>query len=345
MRVAVVNNWAPFLRGGAEILADALITKLQAYGHDAVLVRLPFRWDLPEKIPEYILACRCLRLHNVDRVIALKFPAYFIPHDNKVLWLLHQFRQAYDLWGTPLQDLPDSQEGHRIREIVIQSDNAYLPECRAIYTNSQITGERLRKFNGLASSVLYPPLPDPARFTAESYGEFIFVPGRITAAKRQHLAVEAMRYVRSGVRMVVAGPPETAADRTRLEELIALHSLGGRVEIIPRFITDQEQAAYYANCLACAYLPHDEDSYGYVTLEAAQAAKATLTCVDSGGITILVLHGRTGLVAEPDPRALAGAIDRLYENRGAARRMGEAAREHMRTLRIEWDHVIERLTA
>src|SRR5690242_6786284 len=186
MRVAVVNNWAPFLRGGAEFLADALVSKLQTYGHEAVLVRLPFRWDSPEKIAEHILASRCLRLHNVDRVIALKFPAYFIPHDNKVVWLLHQFRQAYDLWGTGLQDLPDSSVGRRIREIVIQSDNAYLPECRAIYTNSHITGERLRKFNNLDSTVLYPPLSDPDRFRTEGYGDFIFVPGRITAAKRQY---------------------------------------------------------------------------------------------------------------------------------------------------------------
>jgi glycosyltransferase involved in cell wall biosynthesis len=345
MRVAVVNNWAPFLRGGAEFLADALVSKLQAYGHEAVLVRLPFRWDSPEKIAEQILACRCLRLHNVDRVIALKFPAYFIPHDNKVVWLLHQFRQAYDLWGTPLQDLPDSSMGRRIREIVVQSDNTYLPECRAIYTNSHVTGDRLRKFNNLDSSVLYPPLFDPARFITEGYGDFIFVPGRITAAKRQYLAVEAMRYVRSSVRMVVAGPPETAADRTRLEELVARYALGDRVALIARFISDQEQASYYAKCLACAYLPHDEDSYGYVTLEAAQSAKATLTCTDSGGITILVLDSRTGLVAQPDPQALAGAFDRLYENRAEAQRMGEAAREHMRSLRIEWDHVIERLTA
>jgi glycosyltransferase involved in cell wall biosynthesis len=345
MRIAVVNNWAPFLRGGAEILADALTTKLRAYGHETVLVRLPFKWAPPEKIPEHILACRCIRLHNVDRVIALKFPAYFVPHDNKVLWLLHQFRQAYDLWDTPLQDLPNSPDGLRIREIVIQSDNSYLPECRAIYTNSHVTSERLRKFNGIDSIVLYPPLLNAARFTTEGYGDFIFVPGRITAAKRQHLVVEAMRYVRSGARMVVAGPPETVADQTRLEELVARHSLGGRVEIIPRFISDEEQSAYYANCLACAYLPYDEDSYGYVTLEAAQSAKATITCADSGGITILVRHGRTGLVVEPDQQALADAIDRLYEDRAGVQRMGKAAREHAQSLRIDWDHVVERLTA
>jgi glycosyltransferase involved in cell wall biosynthesis len=154
-----------------------------------------------------------------------------------------------------------------------------------------------------------------------------------------------MRHVRSGVRMVIAGPPETAADQTRLEDIVKRYSLQDRVEIIPRFISEEEKLARYASALACIYIPHDEDSYGYVTLEAAQAAKPTITCHDSGGITILVLDGRTGLVSEPDPQALAAAIDQLYSDRARAERLGQAAQEHIRTLKISWDHVVERLTA
>ena len=43
-------------------------------------------------------------------------------------------------------------------------------------------------------------------------------------------------------------------------------------------------------CLAVAYIPYDEDSYGYVTLEACLAKKAVITCTDSGGIDALVRH-------------------------------------------------------
>jgi glycosyltransferase involved in cell wall biosynthesis len=275
----------------------------------------------------------------------LKFPAYYVPHDNKVLWLLHQFRQAYDLWGTPLQDLPDSPEGRRIRETIIRSDNVFLPECRAIYTNSEVTATRLRQFNGFDSFVLYPPLLNAAAFTTKGYGEYVFVPGRITLAKRQHLALEAMRHVRSGVRMVIAGPPETPADEARLRAIAARHSLEDRVQIIPRFISEADKTERYAEALACIYIPHDEDSYGYVTLEAALSAKATITCADSGGITILVQNDRTGLVSNPEPEAIANAIDQLYNDRTQAVRLGRAALEHARGLRIEWDHVIERLTS
>ena len=345
MRIAVVNNWAPFLRGGAEYLADALTHKFREYGHSALSIRLPFRWSPPERILDHILACRCVRLANVDRVVALKFPAYFVPHENKVLWLLHQFRQAYDLWGTALQDLPDSADGRRIRDTIVRSDNEFLPEFRTIYTNSHVTADRLRRFNGIESTVLYPPLLRSDHLVEGDYGDYIFVPGRITLAKRQHVALEAMRHVRTAVRMVIAGPPESEADTGRLREIAARFSLGDRVRIVPQFIAEEEKASLLSDALACIYIPHDEDSYGYVTLEAAHAAKATITCSDSGGITILAIDGQTGLVCDPDPRALAAAIDRLYLDRTEAARLGRAARDLIRTLKIDWDHVIERLTS
>src|SRR5262245_12639965 len=98
MKVAVVNNCVPFIAGGAEHLASALTAKLVEYGHEAMLIRIPFSWEPPHKIVESMLACRMLRVPSVDRLIALKFPVYYLSHPNKVLWLLHQFRQAYDLW-------------------------------------------------------------------------------------------------------------------------------------------------------------------------------------------------------------------------------------------------------
>jgi len=344
MRIVIVNSWVPFLKGGAEHLADALTCKLGEYGHEAILVRLPFSWNPPEKILEHILACRCVRLHNVDRVIGLKFPAYCVPHENKVLWLLHQFRQAYDLWDTDLQDLPGSAEGRGIREAIIRADNSFLGECRAIYTNSHITRDRLRRFNGISSSVLYPPLRDSTHLVANEYGDYVFLPGRITAAKRQHLAVEAMHYVKSGVRMVVAGMPETPADLVRLEEIITRYSLEKRIHLIPRFISEEEKARWFADALACVYVPRDEDSYGYVALESAHASKAIVTCSDSGGTTILAIEGLTGYVTSPEPQAVAAAMDLLYTDREKARQLGRAAHDHMMTLKIDWESVIDRLT-
>ena len=141
-----------------------------------------------------------MRIPNVDRVIALKFPAYFVPHPNKFLWLLHQFRQAYDFWGTQFQHLPDSPEGREIRETIIAADNSFLKEAKRIYTNSHVTADRLMRFNRFPAEVLYPPLLHENVFRCDSYGDYIFSPGRINRTKRQYLLVEAMQYCSTEVR-------------------------------------------------------------------------------------------------------------------------------------------------
>jgi glycosyltransferase involved in cell wall biosynthesis len=345
MRIAILNNCVPFVSGGAEHLATALDRKLREYGHESILVRIPFRWHPPEKILEHMLACRCFRVAGVDRVIGLKFPAYYIPHPNKVLWLLHQFRQAYDLWGTPYQDLPGTPEGLAVRDAIIRSDNTFLAECRRIYTLSSVTGDRLAKFNGIPSSVLFHPLERSDHLFCRDSGDYIFCPSRVTAGKRQYLLVESMKHVKTGVRLVIAGRPETGDDLRRIEQVIEAGRLGDRVQLLPRFISEEEKAELFADCLACAYIPYDEDSYGYVTLEACHCRKATVTCTDAGGVQLLVRDGDTGFVVPPEPEALASAFDRLFTDRQAARAMGSAAHDHMLALKITWDHVIESLTS
>ena len=345
MKIAVINSAVPFLRGGAEQLADSLITKFREYGHQALLVRIPFCWEPPSKILEHMLACRLMRIPGADRVVALKFPAFYVPHDNKVLWLLHQFRQAYDLWGTTLQGLPDSDEGREIRDCITKADNTYLREARRIFTNSDTTSARLSKFNKLDSEVLLPPLLNDEQFSCQGYGDYIFAPGRINDAKRQRLLVESMEHCRSGVKLLLAGRAETRAEADGITAIIRERGLEDRVQFVERFITEDEKVEWFSQALGAAYIPYDEDSYGYVTLESFLSRKPVITCIDSGGIHELVKDRTTGRVVPSEPKALAAAMDALYSDKADARRMGEAGYELARTRDISWDNVIRALTA
>ena len=344
MKVLVVNNAVPFIRGGAEELADHLVRRLNATkGVEAELLRIPFRWEPADRIVEEILLNRNLRLYNVDRAIALKFPAYLIPHAEKTLWLLHQFRQAYDLYDAGLSHLCDNGRGAEIMRLVRKADGELFGTCRRIFTNSPVTQGRLRKFNAVDSTVLYPPLNDPCRFMGGEYGSYIFAGGRVGPGKRQHLLVEAMRYVRSHVSLVIAGPPDNEAAGTELEELVAMHQLSGRVELRLGYRARDEIAALANGALACAYLPIDEDSLGYVTMEAFAAAKAVVSVEDAGGVLEIVRDGETGLVVWPDPEAIAVAFDRLAGDRSRTRAMGRAAKELLQSKNITWEATITRL--
>ena len=77
-------------------------------------------------------------------VIALKFPAYLVQHERKVVWLIHQHRSAYELWDHPeFADLYEQVEGPQVRDMVQRSDRIALGEAKRIFTNSANVQDRL----------------------------------------------------------------------------------------------------------------------------------------------------------------------------------------------------------
>ena len=343
MKVLVVNNAAPFQRGGAEELADHLVRRLNATpGVQSELVRVPFAWEPAERLIEEMLIAKGLRLHNVDRVIGLKFPAYLIPHEEKVLWLLHQFRQAYDLSEAGQSHLDFDETGRAVKAAIRAADNDCFAQCRKIYCNSPVTQNRLTKFNGVSSEVLYPPLNDGELFTGGDHGDYVFAGGRVAAGKRQHLLIEALALLPKGPRLVIAGPPENEAYAQRLRTLVEDLDLKDRVDLRFGFHPREDIARWANGALICAYLPFDEDSVGYVTMEAFAAGKAVLTVTDSGGLLEIVSED-TGAVTEPTPEALAAAMDRLTSDKGRAISLGGAARDLWRNKNVTWEATVRRL--
>lgn len=336
---------APFVRGGAEELADHLVKNLNLQrGVSAEQIRLPFSWDPAERLIEQMFVAQSLRLYNVDRVIGLKFPAYMIPHQHKTLWLLHQYRQAYDLFDLGQSNLSDGERGAEIRRLITACDNRCFSECRAIYALSSEVQDRLHRYNGVKSHVLMQPINDPEDFAGEiSDGGYVFAGGRINEGKRQRLLVEAMAHVRSPVKLVVAGPPGAAADAERLRELVTKHRLHDKVVLDFGYLPRSAISAYVRGALGCAAVPINEDCPSYVVMEAFTCGKAVVTSADAGGVLQIVKDGETGLVTEAEPRALAAAFDRMFLDRGATAKMGKAAKRTIQALHLTWPKTIERL--
>jgi glycosyltransferase involved in cell wall biosynthesis len=344
LRVAVASSFIPFTRGGDTVLVDGLVEALRRRGHEVETIMLPF-WPDPEQMVEQMLAYRLLDVSDAgERLIAVRTPSYLLRHPSKVVWFIHHHRPAYDLWETPWGNDP-SGEGDQLREAIMGADHLYLREARAVFTNSAIVGERLLRFNAISSRILHPPLPESARYREGPFGDVIFAPGRLAPTKRQELLVRAMGRVRSPVRLVLAGPPDQPEHEQALRKLIDELNVHDRVELRAGWIPESDKQQLLADCLACAYIPYDEDSYGFVTLEAFASHKPVITCNDSGGTLELVHDRETGLVTEPDPDQLAAAFDTLYDNRELAAQLGAAGHAHTRTLAISWDTVVQRLLA
>jgi len=156
MKVLITTVRIPFITGGAEFLAWNLRDALLRHGYEAEIIGIPFNGEAPEVIEEQIVASRLFGLSSQsDLCIGLKFPAYYMPHDNKVLWILHQYRAVYDLWDYEYNGIKDHPQGTFIRDVIYRADNTYLPEAKRIYTIADNVTGRLKRFNGIQSTTLY----------------------------------------------------------------------------------------------------------------------------------------------------------------------------------------------
>jgi glycosyltransferase involved in cell wall biosynthesis len=348
MRILIATVKVPFIRGGAELHAENLQTALEVRGHEVDVVAVPFHWSPPEQILDRMVVCRMLDMTEtargpVDLMIALRFPAYYMRHPKKVVWLLHQYRSAYELWDDPQVDLGYWPNGRLVRDAIIDADRTVLPEAMKIFANSRTVAERLRKYCGLDSVPLYHPPPLHNRIYHAKAADYVFFPSRITPLKRHSLVLKALEKTRSGVRVAFAGEPEGEEYMAEIRAESRRLSIEDRILWLGK-ISNEELLERYSKCVAVIYPPLDED-YGYVSLEAMIAGKPVVTCTDSGGPNEFVVHEETGLVVMPEPAAIADALDRLWGNRARSESMGHAGRARYDSLNISWDHVVNELLA
>ncbi|MGF1552551.1 MAG: glycosyltransferase [Paracoccaceae bacterium] len=348
MRFAVVRTQVPFVHGGAERHAANLCVALRRHGHEAAEVSIPFRWYPGPVLVDHVMAAKLIDLERfegapVDAMIGLKFPAWLARHPNRLFWILHQHRQAYDQWDSGHSDLLHEPDGAAIRSMIRAEDRRVLgAPGTAVFANSGNVAARLKRYLGLGATPLYHPPPNAEALRPGAAGDYVLAPGRIGPAKRQGLLVEALAETRA-LRLVVAGPADDAAYLDRLRERARALGVDDRIEWTGA-IDDETMVRLYAGARAVAYVPVDED-YGYVTLEAMLAAKPLVVTTDSGGPLEFVRDGTEGLVVAPEAGALAHAFERLADDPAEAERMGEAGHARYASMAIAWDTVVERLVA
>jgi glycosyltransferase involved in cell wall biosynthesis len=339
--VLVCESQVPFVQGGAEFHVDELVRQLCEHGYRTERVRVPFKWYPKSEILAHAAAWRLLDLSEsngrpVDLVIATRFPTYFVRHPNKVAWLIHQYRAAYELAGTPYSDFEHVEDDVALRDRIAALDTAMLGECRRLFANSANTGRRVTRFNGLHVEPLYHPPRLAARLHGGPADFYMLSVSRLESVKRIDLAVRAMAYAPEELTLLIAG---TGTQRDALEQLATSIGVSNRTQFLGE-VSDDDLIDLYAGALGVIFVPFDED-FGYVTLESFLSHKPVITAVDSGGPTEFVVDGINGDVCPAEPEALGAAMSRLHADRARAAALGDAGFERARS--ITWSGVIERL--
>ena len=339
MRIAVCRPQVPFAYGGAEIFSDTLVEQLRERGHEAEIVSIPFKWYPGHRVLTQAFLWRLVDLTEtdgrpIDMVVATKFPSYAVRHPEKRVWLVHQFRQAYELDRTELGQFGESAEDRVVRRQVHDLDRVALGEATRLFATSRNVAGRLERSTGLVAEVLPHP-PQSLAYRNDGPGDFVLSVGRLDRAKRIDLLVEAAAQEPS-LQVVVTGD---GPDRERLEELVAARGVRGRVRFAGR-VPAEELEDLYATCSSTFYAPVDED-FGMGPYESFLSGKPVITATDAGGPLEVVHDGSTGRVVAPEPAEIAAAAVWLREHPDEAAALGRAG--HAVAAEVTWDRAIGRL--
>lgn len=168
--------------------------------------------------------------------------------------------------------------------------------------NSETVRQRIKKYYGKESVVVYPPV-DTHAFTINTAPKTAFlIGGRLVSYKRYDLVIAACN--RIGVPLIVfgSGPEEEKLRRMAKSNITFV----GRV-------TDEERARLFANAIAFIH-PHEED-FGITAVESMAAGRPVIA-FNKGGACETVIEGVTGtFFAEQTWEALADTLLHFDEKR------------------------------
>ncbi len=342
-RVAVVTSSPLFTEGGHLVIARALVAALREAGHEAELVVTPqnrFGRQGSAYLANWLTDVGSTQDgHPVDQVISFRYPSYAVRHRLHVCWLNHRMREYYDLWPRFSASISwRARIKERVRRAAIRTADKYLltRNVTKLFAQSRTIQDRLERFGGIKSEVLYPPPPARA-YRCDRYGDELLAVSRLTPLKRMDLLIRALAEPdAAGIRCAIAGEGE---DALRLQSLVRELGLESRVRLTGPLSEDGLLHAY-ATCRAVVFPPLSED-YGLVAVEAFASGKAVVTCSDSGGPAELVNDGTNGFVTAPEPGALALAIRRLADDAGLAERLGQHGASV--AVRMTWPAALEAL--
>jgi 1,4-alpha-glucan branching enzyme len=201
-----------------------------------------------------------------------------------------------------------------------------------------LMAERLPKVKIISNGVDLEPI-DSTIIRAETDKNLLVFVGRIEPIKGIYNLVQAMKRVKSSIRLVMIGD---SFGRKSFEKHIHKEGLSDRIKL-----TGAMQNATVFEWLRKSYalvLPSFHETQGIVLLEAEACGKPVLAS-NIGGVTEIVQHGENGFLFNPnDIDSIADAINTLFEMPEQARLMGERGRELVEK-HYPWNKIAEQTLA
>ena len=352
MRVAVLHDHMSFIGGGERVVltlasafdADLYVTDLDPSlparaGMPAVRVteiaRVPRKAPMRQNAQARAFRDASIPDHDVY-VLSGNWAVFAAPRLRPNLWYCHTpVRVFYDLRDSVLESLSPVRRAAARRWIERRRPEyeAAVQGVDTVVANSRNVSDRIRRFLGRSSEVVYPPV-DTGRYRFSRVGDFWLSVNRLSHEKRIDLQMEVFRRLPQE-RLVVAGGPQTGV---RMERFVRSLDPPRNVEFLGE-VDDAKLRDLYATCRGLIATSQDED-FGLAPVEAMASGKAVVA-VDEGGYRESVVHRTTGWLQPATSEGLTACVAEATPDALAAMRSACEARAHQFDVRVFVDRMRE----
>jgi phosphatidylinositol alpha-1,6-mannosyltransferase len=238
------------------------------------------------------------------------------------------------LHGSEILELEHSMRFHEL-----------LRRAEKIYTLSRVVAEMVLRMEPSVKVTLTGGAPNPnlTEITGLHDPHRLITVGRLHPRKGQETVIHAMKEgALPGFSYEVAGPSRRGGYAVKIRKLVAAQKLPVN---FAGEVPDRQLSLLYAQAgifvLPAVVKDNRIEGYGLSLLDAA-AMGLPAVAYDSGGISEVIQHGRTGLLVPPgDRNALVDAILQISANDQLCVEMSEAAREWASSK--SWEQVADKL--
>ena len=154
--------------------------------------------------------------------------------------------------------------------------------------------------------------------------------GRITELKGLHLLIEALKYLKKNVRLVIIGPPDwNTSYYQKLLNTFERENAKGKHKISYLGAMEQSEIVKWYQKASLFILPSFVEGFPVTVLEALSCG-TPVVATNVGGIPEVIQNNETGILIPPsNPVSLAKAIDHLLENEDIRLEMTRRGRENV----------------
>ncbi|NOX29196.1 MAG: glycosyltransferase family 4 protein [Actinobacteria bacterium] len=273
-----------------------------------------------------------------DLVITTQPASWAVEHPRKLAIFYHHHRVFYDLADKFASiNGVDREQYDEACQRVWSFDRKYVPSISQFLAPSRTVADRLVNYWNVAPEIITQFHAGPISGVTSRRGEAA-TDKRSTAHRSEILCVSRNEFTKRTEMFVAAahcgfGAPATLVgsggqlgavrrwaaekaagldvaarpwERSGTQERVEVVVPSDPVNIVGR-LSDDELLRRYENA-KCLVAPAYNEDYGLTALEAFTHGVPVVVCSDGGGLAEFVDDGVNGLVAEPEPEAIAAAV-------------------------------------